>query len=394
MRSGIAMPSSAGVGCWRWFTAILVAGACVLGCEKKKGIVLPPPAVEVTAVEKRDVPIYGEWLGTLDGSVNAQVRAQVSGYLISQNYKEGTFVRKDEVLFQIDPRIIQAALEQAKAQQAQAEAQLQRTELDVKRDTPLAKTGAISQQELDNAIQNNLAAKATLEAAKAAVEKAAIDLEFTKITSPIDGIAGLANAQVGDLVGPSTGPLTTVSTVDPIKALFTISELDYLRLGEQLASPEARADFRDKIEFELILPSGKTYRHKGKFFAIQRQVDTRTGTLQIAATFPNPEHLLRPGQFVRLRAQTFHRKDALLIPQRAVNQLQSIYQVAVVGDDNKVQIRTVELAERVGTQWVVSKGLSEGERVVTEGLQKVQDGLKVDIAPTAATQPATQPTTP
>ena len=365
---------------------IAIAGACPLACKKRQ-IVLPPVSVEVATVEKHDVPIYGEWLGTLDGSVNAQVRAQVSGYLLSMNYKEGTLVKKDDVLFQIDPRLIQASLDQAKAQQSQAEAQLQKTELDVKRDTPLAAQGAISQQELDNATQNNLAAKASLDAAKANVEKAQIDLAFTKITAPIDGIAGLANAQVGDLIGSGGSPLTTISTVDPIKALFTISEQDYLKLGARLKTASDRDEFRDKIEFELIFPTGQTYGHKGKFFAIQRQVDSRTGTLQIAATFPNPENLLRPGQFVRLRAETFSRKDALLIPQRAVTELQSIYQVAVVGGDDKVQIRTVEVAERTGADWVITKGLSVGERVVTEGLQKVQDGLHVDIAP--ATQPAT-----
>lgn len=360
--------------------AAIALAALLSGCKKKQ-IALPPVTVDAATVTQRDVPIYGEWLGTLDGYINAQVRAQVSGYLLKQVYKEGTLVHKDDLLFEIDPRLFQAALDQAKAMLAQSQAQLGRTEIDVKRDTPLAAQGAISQQELDNAIQNNLAAQANVEAAKANVEKASIDLAFTRIISPVDGIAGLANAQVGDLVSPQSEPLTTVSSVDPIKVIFTISEQDYLRLAQTLPTAEARADFRQKVEFDLLLPDGRTYPHKGKFYAIQRQVDSRTGTLQFAAVFPNPEMVLRPGQFARVRARTFTHDKAVVIPQRAVMQLQTLYQVAVIGPDDKIEIRNVSVGDRVGPNWIITSGLQAGDRIVVEGVQKVHDGLTVKVNP-------------
>lgn len=373
------------------YGAVLLGAILLGGCKKQPPIVLPEITVSVTAAQQRDVPIYGQWIGTLTGTVNADVRAQVSGYLLTQNYTGGRPVKKGELLFQIDPRVFQANLDIAKAQLGQSQAQLQRTEIDVNRDRPLAKQGAISQQELDNAVQANLAAQADVDAAKANVEKATIELQFSKITSPVDGIPGLANAQVGDLVSPSSGPLTTVSAVDPIKALFTISEEDYLKLIRRMPAAGARGEFRDQLRFSLIFSDGTVYPHEGRFDSIQRQVDSRTGTLQIAAVFPNPGDLLRPGQFVRVRAQLVDRKDAILVPQRSVMELQSIYQVAVVGADDKIAIHTVEVGERVGTWWIVTKGLAAGTRVVTEGLQKVQDGQTVKVAPAATTGPATLP---
>jgi membrane fusion protein (multidrug efflux system) len=364
---------------------------CLLpGCEKKQEIVLPPISVEVTSVQRQDVPIYGEWLGTLDGFVNAQVRAQVSGYLLSQNYTEGSFVKKDVLLFQIDPRLFQANVDQASAKLKQTQAQLERTQIEVNRNRPLAQEGAISQQELDNSVQSNLAAKADVDGAQANYEKAKIDLEFTKILSPVDGIAGLADAQVGNLVGPSGEPLTTVSTVDPIKALFTISEQDYLNLINQVPKPEQRTTYSHQLEFEMIFSNGQAYPQKGKFFAVQRQVDSRTGTLQIAATFPNPGNVLRPGQFVRIRANTYTRKDVMVIPQRAVSELQSVYQVAVVGADDKVQVRSVKVGEKFGQSWIVLDGLDDGDRVIAEGFQKVGDGQQVTVTPFV--EPTTAPT--
>jgi membrane fusion protein (multidrug efflux system) len=361
----------------------------IAGCEKKQDFVLPPISVEVTSVRRQDVPIYGEWLGTLDGFVNAQVRAQVSGYLLSQNYKEGVFVKKDTLLFQIDPRLFQANVDQAAAKLKQTQAQLERTQIEVNRNKPLAQEGAISQQELDNSVQSNLAAKADVDGAQAQYDKAKIDLEFTKILSPVDGIAGLANAQVGNLVGPSGEPLTTVSTVDPMKALFTISEQDYLNLVKQVPTPEERSTFRNQLEFEMIFANGQIYAEKGKFYAVQRQVDSRTGTLQIAAVFPNPGNVLRPGQFVRIRANTYTRKDVMVIPQRAVSELQSVYQVAVVGSDDKVQIRSVKVGEKFGRSWVILEGLDDGDRVIVEGLQKVSDGQQVTVTPFV--EPTTAP---
>jgi membrane fusion protein (multidrug efflux system) len=388
-------PGAASSG--RRFRAIILSCVTMLlfiapACEKKNAIVLPPPTVEVMSVKRQDVPIYREWIGTLDGYVNADVRAQVSGYLLSQDYKEGTLVKKGDVLFKIDPRLIEASLEQANGQLAQAQAQLGRTEIEVKRDTPLAKAGAISQQELDNAVQANLGAKADVDAAQAAVNKAQIDLGFTKIVAPVDGIAGLANAQVGDLVGPSSAPLTTVSTVNPIKVLFTISEQDYLKYLARLPDVESRSQYRQDLQMELIFPDGSTYPQPGKFYAAQRQVDSKTGTLQIAGEFPNPLNVLKPGQFVRVRVRTNVHKNALLVPQRAVIELQSVYQVAVVTPSNTVEMRSVKVGDRYGAMWIVTDGLNDGDRVVVEGVQKVREGLQVNVeAYSPATQPATAP---
>ena len=356
------------------------------GCGGKQAA--PPPApldVEVVDVMQKDVPIYGEWVATLDGYVNAQIQPQVSGYLIKQNYKEGSPVRKGEVLFEIDPRPFQAALDQAKAQLAQAEAQLGKATLDVERDTPLAKERAIAQSQLDNDIQANLAGKAAVESAKAQVEQAQLNLEFTNVRSLVDGIAGIAAGQVGNLVGPNT-LLTTVSQVDPIKAYFTVSEREYLDWNRRFPTENTREAARKSLRLELILADGTTYTHEGTVYFADRQVDQNTGAIRIAGLFPNPGNILRPGGYGRVRAAVRTQSDALLVPQRAVLELQGGYQVAVVADENKVSIRTVKVGERTGTEWIIDEGLKRGERVVAEGVQKVRPGMTVNPKP-FGTQP-------
>jgi RND family efflux transporter MFP subunit len=363
---------------------IISAGAMIMavagGCGKHAEQAPAAIDVQVAAVEQRDVPIIREWVGSLDGSVNAQIRAQVSGYLLKQDYKEGSTVAKGDPLFEIDPRPFAAALAEAEGQLAQAQAQLGKADLDVKRDTPLAQEKAISQQELDDAVQTQLAAAAQVASARAAVDQAQLNLSFTHIVSPIDGIAGLVQAQIGDLVGPTTGVVTTVSTVDPIKAYFPISEQAYLEFrGREPDAPSIPAG----IEFELILSDGTTYPRKGTFFAIDRQVDANTGTLRVAAMFPNPNGLLRPGQFARVRAVVSVERGALLVPQRALSELQGGYQLATVDAKNLVHIVTVKENQQVGSQMVV-EGLHPGDRVVAEGIQKVKEGSLVNPLPFSA----------
>jgi len=411
-------------------SAIVIALLIVVGGSKSKGkapAAAPPPAnVEVAQVERRDVPIYSEWIGTLDGMVNAEIRAQVTGYLLRQNYKEGSFVRKGQLLFEIDPRPFQAALDQAngdlakaqaqlaqansqllqsQAQLAQAEANQVRTQLDVDRYTPLAKEKAITTQEYDNSVQSNIAAKAqvkasnagvetsksaiiaanaAVEAAKATVKTAELNLSFTKITSPIDGVAGIAPAQVGNLIqpnNPSSGSLTTVSTLDPIKAYFTLSEQEYLAYTRRNSIQSNWGAGAKGLELELVLADGSTYAQKGRFFVADRQVDQKTGAIRIAGIFPNPGNTLRPGQYARVRAITSMKESALLVPQRAVTELQGSYRVAVVGNDNKVNIRPVKVGPRVGTMWVIEDGLKPDERVVAEGTQKVRPDAAVNPIP-------------
>lgn len=345
--------------------------------DKVQAQTAPAPEVEVMTITQKDMPVYSEWVGTTEGLVNANIRAQVTGYLSKQAYKEGSSVKKGDLLFEIDPRTFKAALDQAEAQLAMAQARLGKTQLDVKRYRPLAKEQAISQEELDDAIQANLAAKAGVQAAEAAVEQARLSLSFTRITSPVNGIAGSANAQIGDLVGPTqTGELTTVSTVDPIKVYFPISEQEYLTLARGVPKAGAETDTRGK-ELELILADGSVYPHKGEFSFAERQVDVKTGTIRLAAIFPNPGNLLRPGQFGRVRAMMSTQKGAIMVPQRAVMELQGSYQVAVVGPDNKVNIRPVKPGERVDNFWVITSGLQPGERVIVEGIQKVKEGMLV-----------------
>jgi RND family efflux transporter MFP subunit len=355
------------------------------------------PEVEVVQVEQKDVPIYGEWIGTLDGLSNADVRAQVTGYLMRQGYQEGAFVRKGQLLFEIDPRPFQAALDQAEGQLAQAKAQLAtaeavqgRTQLDVEKYAPLAKQQAASQQDLDNSVQNNLAAKATVETARAliktdeaAVETAKINLDFTRLVAPIDGIAGQAQLQVGALVNLGSGPVTSVSTVDPIKVYFTVGEPQYLAWRKRYPTDATRLAADKNLHLELILADGSTYPHEGTFFFADRQVNEGTGAIRIAGLFPNPGNVLRPGGYGKVRAVIRVQQDALLIPQRAVSELQGGYQVATVGDGNKVSIRTVKVGDRVGNEWVIADGLKPGERVVVEGVQKVRPGLQVNPKPFA-----------
>lgn len=379
---------------WCSLCLIGLALAATAGCKRSTQAALPQSVdVEVVEVEQKDVPIYGQWIGTLDGLVNADVKAQVTGYLLKQEYKEGSFVRKGQLLFQIDPRPFQATLDQAKAQLAQARAQLvnaeanqRKSQLDVERYTPLAKDQAATQQDLDNAIQTNLANKATIEttkaliqAAAAAVETAQINLNFTRVVSPIDGIAGLAQNQVGNLVSAtSSAPITTVSTVDPIKVYFTPSEQEYLAFVREYPTVASIDAQERRMPLELILADGITYPYKGRIEFANRQVDQNTGTIRIAALFPNPGNVLRPGGYGQVRAVTKIESSALLVPQRAVTDVQGSYQVSMLDSDNKVNIRNVKVGERVGNMWVISEGLKPHDRVIAEGVQKVAPGMRVN----------------
>ncbi len=421
----------------------------VVGRSNKPAQAAPPPLeVEVVKVEQKNVPIYSEWVGTTDGMVNADIKAQVTGYLLRQDYKEGSFVKKGQLLFEIDPRPFQAALDQAsgqlaqfqgqleqansqvtqteaqlaqansqlsqaQAQLAQAEANQVKTQLDVNKYAPLAEQKAVTQQDYDNAIQANVVAKAQVQAAKAGVEaaraqlrvanaqigtaKAAtatakgqvenaratvktaeLNLSFTRIISPIDGIAGIAQAQVGNLISTTSSPLTTVSTVDPIKVYFTLGEQEYLRFTKHnLIDAQSSASVA-QLELELVLSDGTVYPHEGTFFFADRQVDPKTGAIRLAGVFLNPGNVLRPGQYGRVRAVTSTKEEALLVPQRAVAELQGSYQVAVVGPDNKVSIRPVKVGDRVDNMWIIEEGLKPGESVVAEGTQKVRPGVTVN----------------
>ena len=363
--------------------------------KKALGAQSGTPDVEVVQVQKEDVPIYAEWIGTLDGLVNADVRAQVTGYLSKQGYQEGAFVNQGQLLFQIDPRPFQAALDQAQGQLAQAQAALanakavqRRTELDVQRYTPLAEQQAASQQDLDNSVQNNLAAIATVETAKAqiktyeaAVETAKINLDFTRLIAPIDGIAGQAQLQVGALVTPGSGIVTSVSTVDPIKVYFTVGEPQYLAWRQRFPTEESRLQADKELRLQLVLADGSMYPHEGRFYFADRQVNETTGAIRIAGLFPNPNNILRPGGYGKVRAVIRKQPGALLVPQRAVSELQGGYQVAVVGADNKVDVRTVMVGDRVENRWIITSGLNAGDRVVVEGVQRMRTGVHVNPKP-------------
>jgi RND family efflux transporter MFP subunit len=365
------------------FCAFSLTCALLLnGCTSGASAPSPPPAptVEFVPVIQQDVPIYSEWVATLDGYVNAQIQPRVAGYIIRQNYKEGSVVRKGEVLFEIDPRPFKAALDQAKAQLAQAEAQLGKAGLDVQRDTPLAQARAIAQSQLDTEIQAKLGAQAQVLAAKANVEQAALNLEFTKVTSLINGIAGIALVQIGGLVGPNS-VLTSVSQVDPIKAYFTVSEQEFTDFHRRFPTQQSVEEQRRRIALELKLADGSVYERPGTIYFADREVNPATGAIRIAGVFPNPNNLLRPGGYGRVRASAKTQNGALLVPQRAVIELQGSHQVAVVGNDNKVSIRPVTVGERVGKMWIVTDGLKPGERVVVEGLMKVRDGAVVKAVP-------------
>ncbi|HLH39551.1 MAG TPA: efflux RND transporter periplasmic adaptor subunit [Bryobacteraceae bacterium] len=401
----------------KWIV-VMAAALGLAGCASKSEATAgpaqapPPTDVNVAAVVQKDMPIYGDWVATLDGYVNANLQPQVSGYLIKQDYREGSLVHKDDVLFEIDPRPFQAALDQAKGQLAQAKgqvaaaegqleqarAQLGLAEINVKRDTPLAAARAIPQSQLDNDVQARAqaealvktaeasvqASQASVTAAQAAVETASLNLGFTKVRSLIDGIAGIATTQVGTLVSQTT-VLTVISQVDPIKVYFPISEQEYLSLSGKLKS--GSVDFlrqNSSVPLQLTLSNGSVYPRQGRVIFADRQVDPQTGTIRMVGAFANPGNVLRPGQFGRIRALIGFRKGALLIPQRAVAELQGRYQVAVVGPDNKVAIRTVEPGERVGELWIINSGLAPGERVVSEGTAKVREGSVVNPLPEAA----------
>ena len=358
---------------------LLATLSSALGCGKTNAApVISIPEVQVASVVQKDVPIFSEWVATLDGYVNAQIQPQVTGYIIRQTYKEGSFVRKGQVLFQIDPRPFQAMLDQANAQLAQTQAQLGKTEMDVDRDTPLAKERAIAQSQLDNDVQANRAAKAAVKAAQALVEQAQLNLEFTEVKSMVDGVAGIAQVQIGNLVNPTT-VLTSVSQINPIKAYFSISEQEYLHYADRINAQTQKEISSDRPPFDLILADGSMYPHKGAGLLTNRQMDTATGSIQVVCSFPNPNNILRPGQFGRLRAAAEVRRGALLVPQKSVNELQGDYQLAVVGSDNKVSIRSVTVGERVGQMWIVESGVQPGELVIVAGLQKVQSGSIVKI---------------
>ena len=353
-------------------------GIFVSGCNRgQAAAAMPVPEVEVATVEQRDVPVYSEWVATLDGYVNAEIRPQVSGYIIKQDYTEGSLVRKGQVLFEIDPRPFTAALDRAKGDLAQAQAQLGKSTLDVERDTPLAEARAIAKSQLDNEVQAKLGAQAAVESAKAAVEQAELNLEWTKVTSLVDGIAGIAQVQIGNLVGPNS-VLTSVSQVEPIKAYFPISEREYVLVQKESNATSSKHTIRFfGNSLELILTDGSIFPQEGKILLADRQVDPNTGTIRIVAAFPNPGNVLRPGQYGRVRVETTMKKGALLLPQSAVAQSQGSYQVAVVGSDHKVSMRTVKPAETVGTMWVIDEGLKAGEQVAAEGPQKLREGTLV-----------------
>jgi RND family efflux transporter MFP subunit len=367
--------------------AVLLLNA--LGCSNGKvraAAPPPPPVVEIAPVIQKDVPVQGEWVGTLDGYVNAQISPQVSGYLIRQDYHEGALVKKGQVLFEIDPRPFQAVLDQAKGQLAQAEAQMANAEFNVKRDIPEAEAHAIPQSQLDTDTQALRAAKAAVEADQAAVEQASINLGYTKVLSLVDGIAGINTVQVGNLVGPST-VLTAVSQVSPIKVYFPISEQEYLRMAD--GGAPGSVDFMthaSRISLKLTLADESTYPHPGKIIFADRQVNVQTGCIQIVGEFPNSKNLLRPGQYARVQAPTGKIDGALLVPQAAVNQQQGTYQVMVIGTNNRAQLRTVQVGPKVGTLWVITSGLKPGERVVAVGADKAKEGELVNPAPYKETE--------
>jgi len=368
-------------------SAVLLLNAFGCGDGKVRAAAPPPPpAVEVAPIIQKDVPIQGQWVGTLEGYVNAQIQPQVTGYLIRQDYREGGLVKKDQLLFEIDPRPFQAVLDQAKGQLAQAQAQMANAQLNVKRDIPEAQAHAIPQSQLDTDTQALLAAKASVEADQAAAEAAAINLGYTRVTSLIDGIAGINTVQVGNLVGPSA-VLTAVSQVSPIKVYFPISEQEYLRMA--YGGHPGNVDWlthASRIPLRLTLADGSVYPHPGKIIFADRQVNTQTGTIQIVGEFPNSKNLLRPGQYALIQAPTGNIEGALLVPQAAVTQQQGSNQVTVIGADNRAQLRTVAVGPTVGTLWVITSGLKPGERVVAVGADKVKEGGLVNPTPYKETE--------
>lgn len=363
--------------------ALLVSMSLLLsiGCEKKEAAPPPaPPAVKVVDVIQQDVPLFSEWVAQLNGDTNAEIVPKVQGYVLKQNYKEGFFVEKGQLLFEIDPRPFEAALNQTNALLAVTKAELSKAETDRARDTPLAAQNAIPQKQLDNDMAAEAAAQAQVQAAQAQVEQSKLNLAWTKVYCPIEGIAGVATAQVGDLVGP-TSKMTTISRVDPIRAYFSISENQYLANSTRISAVIAGAQKVGALPVEYIQANEAKYSRTGRIILVNREVSSQTGTIQFAAEFANPQATLRPGGFGRVRIKTGENKGALLVPQAAVMEVQSAYQVVVVGPDNKASFRPVKVGDRVGNKWVVTEGLQAGEKVVAEGFQKVRDGMTVTVEP-------------
>lgn len=369
------------------FVVLICAGLTSLGgCNKEEAaaVTATPLTVQVVPVEQKDVPIYYEWIGTTDGLVNAKIRAQVTGYLLKQHYREGATVKKGDLLFEIDPRKSQAALKQAAGELDRAQAQRIKAEYDVARNEPLAQEGAISQKEFQDSVQTSRAALASVESAAASLDQAKLNLEWTKVVAPIDGVVGVAKAQIGDLVN-SSDELTSMSQLDPIRVYFAASEQEYLKFAtlvqERYRDKEDPRKIRDDGRIEMVLSNGEVYPHKGWFFLADRQVDAKTGTIRIAALFPNSENVLRPGLYAKIRTPLAVREGALLVSQRAVNETQGRYQIAVVTPENNVEIRPVTVGERVGSQWIIAQGLVPGEQVIVDGLQKLKPGMTVHPVP-------------
>lgn len=378
----------------RWISprlqaVLLVAPTSLfVGCEKKEAAPPPPPpVVKVADVVQQDVPVYSEWVAQLNGDINAEITPKVQGYVLTKNYQEGYPVSKGQLLFSIDPRPFQTALDQARAQQAGAEAELMKAQTDLARDTPLAAQSAIPQKNVDNDKAAVDAGIAAVNAGKAAVEQARLNLDWTKVFSPIDGIAGLANSQVGDLVGPTT-KMTTVSTVNPIRAYFSISENAYLRNADRIAAVLSGSRSHAPVAVEFIQADELPYKGTGRIILVNREVSSQTGTIQFAAEFSNPQAVLRPGGYGKVRIKTAENLNAILVPQIAVIEVQSAYQVAVVSPDNKVSFRPVKVGDRVGNNWVITEGVKPGERVISEGYQRVRDGMTVNVEPQTQTASA------
>jgi RND family efflux transporter MFP subunit len=356
-------------------SAVLICASLFVGCSRKPAQTAPPPPeVLVTTVTPRDVPRVLERVATLDGFINANINAQVQGYIVSRDYTEGSTVKKGDLLFQIDPRPFEAALAQAKGTLARDKANQVKADADEKRALDLFKKKVISDQERDTAIATAGSTRANVEADEAAVKQAELNLGYTKITAPINGVVGFANNQVGDLVNPTSGPLTTVSQTDPIKAVVTAGEGPFTDFVSRHPDPNERNAYVKTLQFELLLGNGDVYPQKGTFYALDRSLDVKTGSIRYYVTFPNPGNILRPGQFGNVRFVADMKKGAMVIPQEAVNELQGSYQVAVVDENNKVSIRPVKMGERIGAMWEVTEGLKPGDRVVVQGLQKAHEG--------------------
>jgi RND family efflux transporter MFP subunit len=359
-------------------SSMLICGSLFVGCSRKPAQTAPPPPeVLVTTVTPHDVPRVLERVATLDGFINANINAQVQGYIVSRDYQEGGVVKKGDLLFQIDSRPFEAALAQAKGTLAKDKANQVKADADEKRAMDLFNKKVISDQERDTAIAAAQAGRANIEADEASVKQAELNLGYTRVISPIDGVAAIATAQVGDLVGPSTGTLTTVSQIDPIKAVVTAGEAPFTDFVTRHPDPAERAEYVKTLQFELILGNGSVFQQKGKFYALDRNLDPKTGSIRYEVTFPNPGNILRPGQFGKVRFVADLKKGAMVIPQEAVNELQGSYQVAVVDQNNNVSIRPVKMGERIGAMWEVTEGLKPGDRVVVQGLQKAREGSTV-----------------